>query len=158
MLRLTVSSLRAIGPVLAGVLVALIGSPALLAWDGMSFLVASAVLMFLRVELPSKERVPLLRSLADGWALFVSRRWLWTCTLVMTVGGMAWLGGFQLLGPVVSTGRGGSAFSGAVASAYAAGLVCGGLVMLAWRPRRSLVAANLGSVALCLPLLGLALA
>ncbi|SDM28889.1 Transmembrane secretion effector [Nonomuraea maritima] len=157
LVRLTTSSIRAIGPVVAGILVAAAGASTLLIWDGLSFFIACALLFRLTISLPPKVRISPIASMIEGWGLFVSRRWLAACTLVMTVGGMAWLAGFQLLGPVTAAARGGSTFWGAVVSCYAIGLVSGGLVMLAWRPHRPLVAANLSSSLLCFPLLGLGL-
>lgn len=148
---------RVVGPAVGGVLVALVGAPYLLAWDAASFLVAAGLLAGVRVTAAGRAKRTALVALRLGWRRFVTTPWLWTCTAQMAVGGMAWTAGFQLLGPVVADRRyGGSAFWGLAVSSYAAGLLLGGLVMFRWRPRRLLVAANLCSLTLPLPLVGYA--
>jgi MFS family permease len=155
--RVSFSVSRLVGPAIGGVLVALVGARYLLAWDAVTFLIAAALLAGVRVS-PVKGVFATSRgALRAGWRRFVTTRWLWTCTAQMAVGGMAWIAGFQLMGPVIADRRyGGSAFWGLVVSSYAAGLLLGGLLMLAWRPRRLLVAANLCSLTLALPLVGYA--
>ena len=71
--------------------------------------------------------------------------------LLMTV-----MGAFLVLGPVVADEElGGPKAWGAILTGWSAGLVLGGLVGLRYRPRRMLLAATLGILALPLPLIAL---
>jgi MFS family permease len=155
-LRIGTSSTKAIGPAVAGIVFAISGPGTLIAWDALTFLGAGVLLAGLHLPAPGSSKESFVGSLAKGWHRFRRETWLWSCTTVMAVGGMAWMAGFQLLGPVVTRDSGfSSAFWGLVVSSYAIGLIAGGFVNLHWRPRKILVAANLASVLLCIPLFGL---
>ena len=66
---------------------------------------------------------------------------------------MVVVGAFSVLGPVVADEElGGPKAWGAILTAQAAGLVAGGLLGLRIRPRRMLVAATIGILAINLPL------
>jgi MFS family permease len=156
-LRIGVSSTKAIGPAVAGVLFVVVGPGVLIAWDSITFLAAGLLLFGLNVPARNTAREGFRESLFRGWERFRSEVWLWSCASGMALGGMAWVAGFQLLGPVITKDRGlDSSFWGLVVSSYAIGLVVGGVVNLHWHPRRILVAANLASLLLCIPLAGLA--
>jgi hypothetical protein len=74
------------GPALAGILIA-IGSPALpIAADAGSYAVSAVALALLSFPDAARPQArSLLRDLADGWAEFSSRAWLWLQTLQFTL-------------------------------------------------------------------------
>ncbi|MBT2420662.1 MFS transporter [Streptomyces sp. ISL-22] len=148
LLRLPGNAVKALGPAVGGVVVAVSGPAWALACDALTFAVAAFLLLGLRLDAP----VTVTRALSDlraGWDGFRSRTWLWTYTASGTVVVGAWLAGFQLLGPVVAAQEyAGARDWGLVQAAFASGLLAGTVVCLRWRPYRLLAVA----VAACLPL------
>jgi MFS family permease len=132
-------------PALGGVLVAA-GSPggAILV-DAASFVVAAALLAGVRVEPRSDvvEPEPFLHELRDGWAEFRRQRWIFNTIVFFGIGnfaGQTW----GVLAPLVVKEHYGNAFRfGLVGSAFGAGLVLGGVIVLRWRPSRPLLASCL---------------
>src|SRR5436190_795777 len=92
-------------------------------------------------------RVPgstFLAELGQGWREFISRAWLWGIVLQFSIVNAAETGSMNVLGPAVAKEHfGGAAGWGAVLAADAIGLVCGGVAMLRFRPRRMLLWATL---------------
>lgn len=87
----------------------------------------------------------------------LGRPWLWSYVLSGTVVVALWLGGYQLLGPVVTHDRDlGAATWGTVQGAFAVGLFGGGFISLKWKPSRIMVACVCANLPLALPLLALA--
>ncbi|MFC9757554.1 MFS transporter [Streptomyces sp. NPDC056921] len=160
LLRLPSNAVKVLGPVAAGVIVAVGGPAWALSWDALSFLVAALLLLGLRLNAP----VTTSSALADlraGWSGFRSRTWLWTYTAAGTVVVAAWLAGFQLLGPITAAENYAGARSwGLVQGAFAFGLFAGTVVCLRWKPYRLLAVAVITGAGLCLPpaALGLGLA
>ncbi|MEU2130913.1 MFS transporter [Streptomyces sp. NPDC018352] len=160
LLRLPSNAVKVLGPVAAGVIVAVGGPAWALSWDALSFLVAALLLLGLRLSAP----VTTSSALADlraGWSGFRSRTWLWTYTAAGTVVVAAWLAGFQLLGPLAAAESYAGARSwGLVQGAFAFGLFAGTVVCLRWKPYRLLAVAVITGAGLCLPpaALGLGLA
>ncbi|MFF3784597.1 MFS transporter [Streptomyces sp. NPDC001933] len=160
LLRLPSNTVKVLGPVVGGVIVAVGGPAWALSWDALSFLVAALLLLGLRLSAP----VTTSSALADlraGWSGFRSRTWLWTYTAAGTVVVAAWLAGFQLLGPVIAAEHYSGARSwGLVQGAFAFGLFAGTVVCLRWKPYRLLAVAVVTGAGLCLPpaALGLGLA
>src|SRR5262249_53787940 len=106
-LRLPTNLVRIIAPALGGALVGLLGPSWGLGWDAVSF--ACAALLRARLAVTGKAAAGGRASAVDdfrlGWREFSRRPWLWSYTLSGTVAVALWLGGYQLLGPVVLNSR-----------------------------------------------------
>ena len=95
--------------------------------------------------------------LAEGWSEFTSRTWLWTVVVAAAIGNMVWLGGTQVLGPLVAKqSLGGAAAWGVIVACQGVGLLVGGLLMLRVRPRRPLLFGMAMFIPAALPLVFLA--
>ncbi|WP_412079643.1 MFS transporter (plasmid) [Streptomyces xanthophaeus] len=93
----------------------------------------------------------------EGWAAFRSRPWMWGYALSGTVAVPLWMAGYQLLGPLVLSGRPeGAQHWGWAVSAFSAGMVLGSLIALQWKPRRVMLACVLVQLVWPLPLAALA--
>lgn len=100
----------------------------------------------------------MVSDLRAGWAGFRSRSWLWSYTVAGTAVVAAWLAGFQLLGPLVAADSYAGARSwGLVQGAFAAGLLAGTFLCLAWKPRRLMLVCVVTSAGIMLPLAALGL-
>src|SRR6266536_3611475 len=99
-----------------------------------------------------------LRDLADGWAQFRSRTWLWVTTLQFALFNLFTWAPFLLLGPVLAKDYlGGARAWGTIAAAIAAGSIVAGALLVGRRPRRPLVAGVIGTFGYPVPCLLLAL-
>lgn len=147
------------GPSLAGLLVAVQGSAAVLLLDGASYAVSVLTLALIRTApVGAAGGQSLLRQLREGWTEFRSRRWLWVTTLHMALFNFVVWAPFLVLGPVLADARyDGAAAWGAVMGAYGLGAVTAGVLLLGRRPRYPLRVGTLASVCWALPSLGLAL-
>jgi MFS family permease len=146
------------GAAVGGVLVGLAGPGWGLAADAASFAVAAGLRAGMRFPaLPAGPRAGLLHELREGWADFISRRWLWAIVAQFAFV-VAILSGTQsVLGPLVADAHLGGARSwGLILAAQGVGAVLGGFIMIRFRPRRMLLAASLAVPADALFLLALA--
>jgi MFS family permease len=147
------------GPALAGMLIAASGPATVVAVDAASY-AASAVALAL-VRFPPVGRVrsrSLLADLADGWAEFRSRAWLWIDTVQFALFNLLTWGPYLVLGPVLAREYlGGARAWGAILASYGGGAILGGLLALGRRPRRPLLVATLANLGFPLPPLALAL-
>lgn len=158
LLRVSLNTVRVLGPALGGVAVAAVGPAWAIAWDALTFVVAALLLNRLRVPLTPRAGTNFLAELRDGWSEFRSRRWLWVIVVQYALVNMVWVGGFQLLGPVIADrALGGPVAWGLVTSGLAAGLVVGAFVVLWWQPERPLLVASVATLTKVAPLIGLAL-
>lgn len=156
LLRLPGNAVKALGPAVGGVVVAVSGPAWALAWDALTFAVAALLLHGLRLDAPAAV-TGALSDLRAGWSGFWSRTWLWTYTAAGTVLVGAWLAGFQLLGPVVAAEEyAGARDWGLVQAAFASGLLAGTVVCLRWRPYRLLAVSVAAGAPLAAPLLAMA--
>jgi MFS family permease len=159
LLRISMNSIKVLGPAAGGVAVAAVGPGWAIAWDALTFVVAALMLSRLRIPLSPRKPATVLTDLKAGWEEFWSRTWLWTLVLQYALVNAVWVGGFQLLGPIVAQQRlGGASAWGVVVAALAAGLLAGGALVLAWKPRRPLLAATVSTFTKAAPLAALALA
>jgi MFS family permease len=144
LLALNRSASWIVGPALAGVIVAAIGSGWVFAIDAATFAGSAAFLSVLRVgSAVLAERRSFVSELAEGWRAVRTRRWLWASLVSFGIGNMAW-GAQGVLGPLVAEQElGGAAAWGAIATAGGIGGAVGGVVALRWRPSRPLVASHL---------------
>ncbi|MFB7781967.1 MFS transporter [Streptomyces vinaceus] len=158
LLRLPTNIIRIGAPAVGGALVALVGPEWTLGWDSISFAIAALLCSRLPASGTMKFGSSVLQDFREGWREFSRRSWLWSYVLSGTVVVALWLGGYQLLGPVVvhDTSLGPAAW-GTIQGSFALGLVAGGVVSLKWKPSRIMVACVCGNIPLALPLLALAL-
>jgi hypothetical protein len=168
------------GPALAGILIAATSPAAAVGADAASYAasaVALAMLRLPRTELglpctepglpPTEPGCPaalrpaarsLRRELADGWAEFAARDWIWVPTVQFALFNLLTWGPYLVLGPVLAREYlGGARAWGAILACYGGGAILGGLLALGRRPRRPLAVANLATLGFALPPLALAL-
>jgi MFS family permease len=75
------------GPTMAGILIATASPGAVIAVDAASYAVSAIALGLLSFPDVARPRArPLLRDLADGWAGFTARTWLWPQTVQAATG------------------------------------------------------------------------
>jgi hypothetical protein len=151
------------GPALAGILIAATSPATVVAADAASYAVSAIALAgmrFPRTVQPRSQPAPpsLLRDLADGWAEFSARSWIWAPTVQFALFNLLTWGPYLVLGPVLARDYlGGARAWGAIMACYGGGAILGGLLALGRRPRRPLSVANLATLGFPLPPLALAL-
>jgi len=147
------------GPALAAVLIAATSPATAVAVDAASYAVSAVALATLRFPQTEKARSrSLLRDLADGWAEFRARSWIWVPTVQFALFNLLTWGPYLVLGPVLARDYlGGARAWGAIIACYGGGAILGGLLALGRRPRRPLAVANLATLGFALPPLALAL-
>ena len=164
------SATRIAGPAVGGVLVALAGSGVVVAVDAGSYAVSVLALALLRLPHraatqdgntdpggPGLRRM-LWRDMAEGWAEFRSRTWLWAVTVQFAFFNLITWAPWMLLGPVVAHAYlGGAAVWGVIMAAQGAGAIAAGLLALGRKPRRPMVVATVGTFCYALPDLPMAL-
>ncbi|MEU9631611.1 MFS transporter [Streptomyces luteogriseus] len=159
-LRLVLNLARIAVPGLGSLLGAKFGFGQVLVVASVSFAACALILLFgLRVSMPARDsgRTALLHGGKEGWQAFRSRPWMWGYALSGTIAVPLWLAGYQLLGPLILSGRqGGASYWGWVVSAFSAGMVLGSIVALRWSPRRLMLACVLVQAVWPLPLAVLA--
>ena len=163
---LATSATRIAGPLLGGLLIALTGPGVVVAADAASYAVSVLALTLIRV--PAARAVAragnpvvrraLWRDLAEGWAEFRSRTWLWATTVQFAFFNLITWAPWMLLGPVMGRAYlGGAAVWGAIMGVQGAGAITAGLLSLGRRPRRPIVVATIGTFCYALPDLPMAL-
>jgi len=161
------SATRIAGPALGGILVALAGSATAVAADAASYAVSVLALSLLRMpgvaagqpggtgkpDAPEPAaRRSLWADMAEGWADFRSRTWLWAVTVQFAFFNLITWAPWMLLGPVMGRAYlGGAAVWGAIMAVQGAGAIVAGLLCLGRRPRRPLVVATIGTFCYALP-------
>lgn len=128
------------GPVIAGVLVATLGSGEALLADAATF--ALSALLLARVRVPARAddgpRASFLADLRDGWRELRARTWAWTVVGAFAIINLL-VAPFYVLGPLVAKRElGGAAAWAGILAARGAGEVLGALVALQIRPARPL--------------------
>ncbi len=161
------SATRIAGPALGGVLIALAGPGVVVAADAASF--GASVLALSLLRMPPATRTAehprgqpparsLRRDIAEGWAEFRSRTWLWVTTVQFAFFNLITWAPWMLLGPVQGHAYlGGAAVWGAIMAAQGAGAITAGLISLGRRPARPLVIATIGTFCYALPDIPMAL-
>ncbi len=153
LLRLAVNSSVVIGAAIGGAIVATAGPGWAIAIDAATFGAAAVFAAAMRLPPSAREEVrSFVRELAEGWLAFRSRTWLWAIVLQFSFLNAAEQGAFQVLGPAQSKAHyGGAGAWGFILACQAAGLICGGLLMLRLRPQRLLVVATFAILLLAPP-------
>lgn len=152
------AGLTVVGPTVAALLVAGVGSGWALAFDAASWLVAA--LLLTRVTLPPRRRsegASMLGELREGWSVFTGHTWLWVVVAGFGVMNAIHAGAWFTLGPALARETFGVRGWGLVLSAESVGLLVMTLVMLHVRVRRPLLAGMLGMACFAVPLLVLGL-
>jgi MFS family permease len=157
LLQIAESAARVAGPALAGVLIVAISSAAVVAVDAATYAVSVIALVLLHVAPAPRPVSTAWHDLAAGWSEFRAQTWLWLTTLQWSLLNLVTYAPYLLLGPVMAQAYlGGARTWGIVIGAQAAGAVLTGLLLVGRRPSRPLVVAALGTVAVPLPCLLLA--
>ncbi|GAA3086923.1 MFS transporter [Streptomyces rectiviolaceus] len=149
------SGSRVGGPALAGLLIWAAGPGWAFVLDGVSFAVSACLLTAVRIHRTVEEptaRRSLRKDLVEGWHEVRSRDWYWTSLIAHS----AWNGAaavLMTLGPVIAVEElGGEGTWIAILQAGAFGLLGGSLLAGRARPKRPVLAANLGLATYALPL------
>ncbi len=154
------AALTVLGPTVAALLVASIGSGWALAFDAATWL-ASALLLT-RLRLPARSRTAtaspgMLHELREGWGFFAGTRWLWVVVAGFAALNMIHSGAWFTLAPALARDTFGVRGWGYVLSAESVGLLVMTVVMMRVRLRRPLLAGMLGMATFGVPLLVLGL-
>jgi len=131
---------RIVGPALAGLIVAGVGSGVAFAVDAVTFAVSSASLALLHLApaVRGGERPGLLSDLRGGWREVTARSWVWLMIVKFAVSSLV-LAPYFVLGPFVARhALGGAAAWGAIGTSGAIGAVVGNVLAFRVRPRRPL--------------------
>jgi MFS family permease len=154
-----VSASEILGPLLAGVLVAVVGAGWAIAADAATFAASAVCLALLRPPARTeREPASFLSEMREGWVEFRSRRWVWSFVGYFAIGNLVW-GAWSVLGPVLAErDLGGAAIWGTVLGAVGVGALAGSLVATQIRPRRPLLLVTLMDGLFGLPLVFLAAA
>lgn len=125
-----------VGPALAGVLVASVGTGWAFAVDACTFAASAYFLLpLLRLGERSVEVPDTLAELKAGWAEFVSRRWLWVLVVYFGFFHVVFVAPVSVLGPAVAEASlGGVGPWAAIATAGGIGGIIGGILALHIRP------------------------
>lgn len=147
-----------VGPTIGGALVVTLGAGWAVAIDGVTYLLAAALLVMVKIPppLPRSEQTSMVEELREGWTYFRTTTWLWVVVLAFSALNALYVGGFNTLGPFLAkTSEIGEAGWGLILSAGAAGLLVTSLVMLRVRLERPLLWGMVGCLFFGLPMLAL---
>jgi MFS family permease len=140
LLTLTESGFQVLGPVLAGVIIAVANPGWAIAVDSVTFVVSAAFLA--RLTLPAavaRVQLGFVAELREGWREFRSRTWLWVDGLYSALGNALTLSPLFALGPVVAERDLDGASSWATIVTFAGvGAVVGGAFAIRIKPERPL--------------------
>ena len=120
-----------LGPVCAGVIVALSNPGWALLLDGATFAISAGLLLCVPATTPREPaaRAGMLTELREGWREVRSRQWLWIVIACSTGFQFVVLASIAVLGPLVAReSLGGAAAWATVVTAFGAGGLVGGLV------------------------------
>lgn len=142
------------GPVIAAVLIALVGNAWAVGADAMSFGISAIFLA--RVVVPPrvfKERVGIAREIAEGFRAIIATRWIGLMILEFSVFQLFLLSSYSVLGPVAAESDYDGATTWAIIAAVSgAGALLGDAISLRIKPKHPLLVANVYSLG-CMPLL-----
>jgi predicted MFS family arabinose efflux permease len=140
LLRLALNATNIGGAALGGLLVAAAGPGWAIGLDALTYLVAAAILLPMKVRAPERTgQTSFVHELGEGWREFRSRTWIWIVVLGFAFTNAAESSAFNILGPIIAKESfGGAKVWGIVLASIGAGLVIGGLMTLRIRPERPL--------------------
>lgn len=146
LMAVTVNGAYTVGPALAGLLVATVGSGGAIAIDAATFGVSTIALLSLRVPALQRPAEPttFLADLREGWHEFVARTWLWVVAAHAALFLLFVTTPFMVLGPYVADRElEGARDWGFIAAAMGAGVILGSVSASRLRPSRPLFVAVL---------------
>ncbi|GAB2957275.1 MFS transporter [Saccharothrix stipae] len=147
LIRLALNIVQVAGPAIGGAMIAWVGPSWIIAWDAATFAVAAVVFAFMRIPRTTMSTDSFVRDLRDGWSEFWSRTWLWAIVVQYSLVNLIWVGGFQIIGPVVADRKfDGPVTWGFVMAGLGAGLIIGALIATWRRFSRPLVASSLATL------------
>jgi MFS family permease len=160
LLSLSRGGLAVLGPTIGALLVVTVGSGWALAFDALTWLVATALLMPVRIppRPPAEERSNTWRDLREGWSLFVGTTWLWVVVLGFGVLNTIHTGAWFTLGPAAAKDTIGEQGWGLVLSAESAGLIAMTILLLRVNIQRPLLVGMLGCSLMGVPMIVLGVA
>ena len=140
---LTFSFGAVLGPVVAGVLIALMGAGGAILFDAATFAVSIGCLGLLSPRVVERgDPEPFLSDLHGGWRELRARSWVMTFLVATVVYHVVVLPSVFVLGPVLAQDEMDGATSWAViVLAFGLGSIVGDVLLLRWRPRFALRAA-----------------
>jgi hypothetical protein len=152
LMAVATSATRLGGPAVAGTLILTAGPGWAFVLDSVSFAVSAALLSAIKVRHVPMPRRSMLADLKEGWGEVRGRDWYWTSLIAHSV----WNGAaavLMTLGPALAIeDMGGKSTWIALLQTGAVGLLLGSLLAGRARPRRPVLAANLGLATYALPL------
>ncbi len=149
------SASRIIGPLVAGVLVGIVGGAFALAADAVSNLLAALFFTRLPATGPAPPTQSVFRDLVDGWQAFIGLRWVLIMSLSFALINALNVGPWQVLGPLAVSENDGAVGWGGVLSIRAVGLLIAGLALMRVVFRRPLTTGRLIGTLGALPLFAL---
>ncbi|MFE7709449.1 MFS transporter [Streptomyces sp. NPDC057486] len=152
LMAVATSATRLGGPAVAGTLILTAGPGWAFVLDGASFAVSAALLSTIKVRHVPIPHRSMLADLKEGWGEVRGRDWYWTSLIAHST----WNGAaavLMTLGPALAVeDMGGEGAWIALLQTGAVGLLLGSLLAGRARPRRPVLAANLGLATYALPL------
>ncbi|MFB7218770.1 MFS transporter [Streptomyces sp. NPDC056227] len=152
LMAVATSATRLGGPAVAGTLILTAGPGWAFVLDGASFAVSAALLSTIKVRHVPIPHRSVLADLKEGWGEVRGRDWYWTSLIAHST----WNGAaavLMTLGPALAVeDMGGEGTWIALLQTGAVGLLLGSLLAGRARPRRPVLAANLGLATYALPL------
>jgi MFS family permease len=142
LLTLSESASSVVGPVLAGVIIAVADPGWAIAVDSVTYLISASFLAGLDVPAEAaRVQLGFLTELREGWREFRSRTWLWVDGVYSALGNALTLSPLFALGPVVADRElGGSSAWATIVTFAGVGAVAGGGLAIRVRPARPLLA------------------
>jgi len=155
--RLSQNIAQIAGAGVAGLLVSWIDPGGAVAVDAATFLLAAVCFAGIRVptvrEMAASSARTFVHDAREGLREVMRHTWLWSLIAMALVYHLFFGGAQGVLGPIVVGGSLGPAAWGYAMSALMAGFVAGGLLCLRWKPRRILLAGEVGLLlTVCFPL------
>lgn len=146
-----------IAPAIGGVLVVGVGAGWAIAINGVTYFVAAALLLPIKLPPPApRDGDSILGDLRAGWTFFRSTTWLWVIVLAFGALNALQSGGFSTLGPPLAKSSEIGVHGWAlIVSAGAVGLVCCSLFFLRVTLRRPLLWGMLGCALFSVELIAL---
>jgi MFS family permease len=160
LLSLSRGGLTVVGPTLGALLVVTVGSGWALAFDALTWLLATIFLMPVRIppSPPVEERTSTLRELREGWSVFIGTTWLWVVVLAFGVLNAIHTGAWFTLGPALARDTIGKQGWGLVLSAESVGLIAMTVLLLRVNVKRPLLVGMLSCSLMAIPMIVLGVA
>lgn len=160
LLSLSRGGLNVLGPTIGALVVVTVGSGWALAFDALTWLVATVLLLPVRIppRPPVEGRSSTWHELREGWSLFVGTTWLWVVVLGFGVLNAIHIGAWYTLGPAAAKDTFGAQGWGLVLSAESAGLIAMTILLLRVNLQRPLLVGMLGCSLMGVPMIVLGVA